>query len=135
METVKCALLLIVLCCAGREALAQFAIVDIAADDKGILIPRLDFNNAPAMPENGLLIYVTANGPDGNDKFYYFNGTNWTSVGRISLPNQTAGDMLYFDGDNWVRLPKGTEGQILIMKNDLPQWKNENKTMYYIEEF
>lgn len=58
------------------------AMLDVNANDKGILIPRLDYNNKPSNPANGLLIYITANGPEGDSAFYYFNGTAWKRVGE-----------------------------------------------------
>jgi hypothetical protein len=42
----------------------------------------------------------------------------------ISVPNQTAGDIIYYNGNTWVRLPKGTDGQILILNKGLPTWQN-----------
>lgn len=36
----------------------------------------------------------------------------------------TKGDLLYFNGTSWVKLPKGDEGQILTIKNGVPTWIN-----------
>lgn len=44
---------------------------------------------------------------------------------KIVLPNMTAGDMMYFDGTNWVRIPKGSTRQILTMSSSgVPVWQN-----------
>ena len=43
----------------------------------GILIPRINYNNRPTVSlTEGLLIYVTSNGPSGNG-FYYYDGDSW----------------------------------------------------------
>lgn len=66
-------------------------------------------------------------------------GTNYTIVGTsqllsvpyalyakssgINIPNQMTGDLMYFDGISWVRLPRGTSGQILAMNSSgQPNW-------------
>lgn len=56
------------------------AILDIKAINKGLLIPRINFNFRPINPANGLLIYVTANGPQGDNAFYFFDGNNWKKL-------------------------------------------------------
>ncbi|WP_118951586.1 exosporium glycoprotein BclB-related protein [Taibaiella helva] len=50
--------------------------LDIAATNKGILIPRITLANRPAAPVDGLLIYQTDNTPG----FYYYNGGSWQRV-------------------------------------------------------
>ncbi len=57
------------------------AMLDVKSTNKGILIPRINYNNKPSVNvEKGMLIFVTANGPFGNDCFYYFDGSNWLRV-------------------------------------------------------
>ncbi|MBT3210234.1 MAG: hypothetical protein HN347_17970, partial [Bacteroidetes bacterium] len=41
------------------------AMLDVKSTNKGMLIPRIDFDDKPASPATGLLIYVSANGPSG----------------------------------------------------------------------
>ena len=41
---------------------------------------------------------------------------------KVQLPNQSPGDMFYFDGNQWVRIPKGNEGQKLTLINGVPTW-------------
>ena len=45
-------------------------------------------------------------------------------ITKISVSSQTQGDILYFDGTNWVRLAKGTAGQTLKMNAGAtaPEW-------------
>jgi hypothetical protein len=56
------------------------SMLDVTSTNKGIIIPRVDFNNLPATPPAGFLVYVTANGPDGNDAFYYHTGAQWRKM-------------------------------------------------------
>ncbi|MFC2086270.1 hypothetical protein ACFLQ9_00975 [Bacteroidota bacterium] len=56
------------------------AMLDVKSTNKGMLIPRIDFNDKPVSPATGLLVYVTANGPVGNNAFYYYNGTDWLKI-------------------------------------------------------
>lgn len=60
------------------------AMLDVAASDKGVLIPRVELNDvstqAPvsAAPVEGLLIYnSTGSEPNG---YYYWDGTQWTDI-------------------------------------------------------
>ena len=55
------------------------AMLEIKSDSKGLLLPRLDFNNRPTTPAEGLLIYVTAHGPTGNG-LYIYDGTGWIKL-------------------------------------------------------
>ena len=34
---------------------------------------------------------------------------------KIALASQAAGDIMYYDGTDWIRLAKGTAGQVLTM--------------------
>jgi len=54
------------------------AILDIKSTNKGILVPRLTQVQriAIANPAEGLLVYQN----DGDDGFYYFDGSNWVSL-------------------------------------------------------
>jgi hypothetical protein len=61
------------------------AALDVKASDKGVLIPRVDFNNLPVSPATGLLVYVTANGSDGNNAFYYYDGSAWTNLSILNF--------------------------------------------------
>jgi len=40
----------------------------------------------------------------------------------IELGSDATGDIMYYDGTNWVRLPKGTDGQILTLSSGVPSW-------------
>jgi len=80
------------------------AALDVKSSDKGVLIPRVDFNNLPLSPATGLLVYVIANGPDGNDAFYYYNGTQWQKLegaaGMVSSQWTNNGSDIYYNTGN-----------------------------------
>lgn len=40
----------------------------------------------------------------------------------IALGSDAAGDVMYYDGTNWVRLPKGTDGQVLTLSSGVSAW-------------
>ncbi len=107
------------------------AALDVKASDKGVLIPRVDFSNLPVSPATGLLVYVTANGPDGDNAFYYYNGTQWQKLsGAAGLENFTESNYTYdaktgvkflatnaANNVDFVIAPKGT-GAILARQPD-----------------
>ena len=61
------------------------------------------------------------------DKLTAGNGINIDGTNQISLniTNQSTGDMMYFDGTNWVKVAAGTTGQILAVNaSGVPEWQN-----------
>ena len=83
------------------------AILDVSSANKGVLIPRLDFVNRPTVGvTTGMLIYVVTNGPDGNNSFYYYDGTQWLKVrNRNDQQNLSLGhDTLFLSQGNYVLL-------------------------------
>lgn len=40
----------------------------------------------------------------------------------FSIPGQAAGDLTYFNGTDWTRLPAGTNGYFLSLAGGLPVW-------------
>jgi hypothetical protein len=70
-------------------------------------------NYAASGSEGGSATSVADNSVDGTD---------------IALGSDAAGDVMYYDGTNWVRLPKGTAGQVLEMNagETAPEWDSDD---------
>lgn len=49
-------------------------------------------------------------------------------TGMVQVSGATDGDMLYYDGGEWNRLGKGSEGTMLTMQSDVPVWKTAGAT-------
>ncbi|MEI7980258.1 MAG: hypothetical protein WCI71_01305, partial [Bacteroidota bacterium] len=99
--------------------------LDVDFASKGLLIPRVALTGttsfAPlAAHVAGMIVYNTATTGDVTPGFYYNNGTRWIA----SIPAGTAaGDMLYWNGSAWVRVPAGTPGQFLqFSPASIPVW-------------
>lgn len=84
----------------GAYTVESSAMLDVKSTDKGMLIPRIDFNDRPTSPATGLLIYVTTNGPEGDNVFYYYNGTVWLKITAVdgSETKVTAGTNISITG-------------------------------------
>jgi hypothetical protein len=79
------------------------AMLDISSTDKGFLIPRIDFNDRPNPALAGLLLYVIANGPYGNNEFYFYDGTRWKTFSPIKLgigDKIMGGTIFWIESDN-----------------------------------
>lgn len=48
-------------------------------------------------------------------------------LSEINIVDQAKGDILYYDGSQWQRLPKGTDNQILQQASDIPSWASPLK--------
>ncbi len=75
------------------------AMLDVKSTDKGMLIPRMDSTQRVAIntPATGLLVYQT----DGEDGFYYFNGSAWVSVRDAdSDPTNETNTSMVFQNDS-----------------------------------
>lgn len=81
------------------------AILDIKADNLGILIPRIASKNRPLLPATGLLIYQTDNTPG----FYYFDGTAWQ---RLSTTTASASSNTEFQLTANLTQPKIGRSQL-----------------------
>lgn len=48
---------------------------------------------------------------------------NAVTGAKIAMGSDAAGDIIYYDGTNFVRLPKGIDGQALKLSGGLPVWQ------------
>ena len=46
------------------------------------------------------------------------------NITKVAVTSQASGDVLYFNGTAWIRLAKGTAGQVLTMNGGAtaPEW-------------
>jgi len=99
--------------------------LDVYFSNKGLLIPRVALtgtaNIAPLSAHvAGMIIYNTATAGDVKPGFYYDNGTKWVTGFPVG---SSLGDMLYWDGTNWILIPVGTSGQYLQLSgSNTPIW-------------
>lgn len=87
----------------------------------------LNFDNGSTFTKS-----VSVSSPSNGDTLYYNSGWNslakgtdgqvlklssgipsWGLPGDLSITSQAQGDILYYNGANWVRLAAGTSGQVL----------------------
>jgi len=69
---------------------------------------------------------LTISGQIGNSVTF----TNWDTnkTDDVTSASPSNGDMLYYNGTNWVSIPKGTTGQVLTMGSaGAPEWQNAIK--------
>lgn len=101
--------------------------LDVDFPDKGLLIPRVALTGtANAAPLSahvaGMIVYNTATAGDVVPGFYYNNGSSWVT----GFPTgNSIGDMLYWNGSIWTRIPVGSTGQYLTLgPASIPFWAN-----------
>ena len=98
------------------------AALEIQDTSRGILIPRMTMvqRNAIQNPAEGLMIYQT----DSTRGFWFWDGILWRMNGFISNPmNGTqGGEMMYWNGNLWLTIPPGLNGQTLTYCDGVPTW-------------
>jgi hypothetical protein len=74
------------------------AMLDVQATDKGVLLPRLDFLDRPDPAAPGLMIFVTANGPQGDNLIYLYNGADWVMLNSTNtlVGSMTEGGVVFW---------------------------------------
>jgi hypothetical protein len=99
--------------------------LDVDFPDKGVLIPRVTLTGTTSFAPlsahvAGMIVYNTATAGDVFPGFYYDNGTKWVAV---YMAGNAVGNMLYWDGSDWVLVPAGLPGQFLkVSDSNLPVW-------------
>lgn len=97
--------------------------LDVTSTTKGLLPPRMNITerNAISSPATGLVIFNTT-----TNSLEIKGDSSWTNLVQAGT---TAGDMNYWNGTSWVRVPAGNNGQFLSFINGVPTWKPiESKT-------
>jgi hypothetical protein len=100
----------------GTNPAHPSAILEVFAENKGILIPRMTAvqRQGIPVPALGLIVFQT----DGNKGLWYYEGVKWNSE---ALGNRV-GEIKYWNGETWVFIPPGENGQNLTICNGIPQW-------------
>ncbi|MFT3751684.1 MAG: hypothetical protein QM800_02020 [Paludibacter sp.] len=99
--------------------------LDVDFADKGILIPRVALTSTSSFAPlsahvAGMIVYNTATTGDISPGFYCDNGSKWVPG---FLRGQSVGDMLYWNGTDWLSIPVGVPGQYLQISGSLiPTW-------------
>jgi len=99
--------------------------LDVNFSDKGLLIPRVTLSSTSSFAPlsahvAGMVVYNTATAGDVIPGFYYDNGTKWIPG---FIKGQSLGDMLYWSGTDWLKIPIGVPGQYLqISGTFIPIW-------------
>jgi hypothetical protein len=94
------------------------SILDISDTARGVVLPRMATSARLRLPNTkGMIVF------DTTAAAYYFNdGTGWTN---LPPKGNSAGDMLYWNGDKWACVSSGLGGQVLTLSNGshIPSWK------------
>jgi len=99
--------------------------LDVDFSNKGLLIPRVSLVSTTSFAPlsahvAGMVVYNTATANDVTPGFYCDNGTKWISG---FIKGQSLGDMLYWNGTDWLRIPIGIPGQYLQISGAfVPTW-------------
>ena len=106
------------------------AMLDVKSPVKGFLPPRVALtaiNSATplVLPATGLFVYNTASAGTAPNNvapgYYCWNGARWVAV--IAPLGTSPGDMLYWNGTQYVGVPAGLPGQFLQMSSMyVPTW-------------
>ena len=115
----------------GTENPDSSAIFDLKSNSKGVLLPRLSEKqrNQINKPAESLIVYQT----DALKGIYIYQNKTWdmlkiastdtTKVNQDVPPGKQGGDILFYNGENWVLLPIGKAGQFLRVGDEsLPGW-------------
>ena len=47
---------------------------------------------------------------------------NTVDGGNLAMGSDAAGDILYYNGTDYIRLAKGTDGDVLTLASGVPTW-------------
>jgi cytoskeletal protein CcmA (bactofilin family) len=70
---------------------------------------------------------------NGNSMIFHVNGSNAITIassliaefhGGFNVGSDASGDILYHNGTKYVRLPKGSDSQVLTLMSGIPSWQD-----------
>jgi hypothetical protein len=116
----------------GTTTPANSALIDMTSTTKGFLPPRMTTSERTSIvtPAPGLLVFQT----DAPSGYYYWDNSKWIPI--VSPQGLNIGDMLYWNGTQWVCIPVGINGQSLILSNGIPTWAGiQLPTDFFLDNF
>jgi hypothetical protein len=101
---------------------AVSAILDVAAANKGLLMPRLANHETVPAPATGLIVYNTT-----TNTFWYFNGTIWIEI------RQGPFELVDLDGDTRVTVEWNPDEDIIrfFCASAVDQMRFNGKTLHF----
>ena len=104
--------------------------VDLTTKVTGTLAVANGGTGATTLTANNVLLgngtsALQAVSPGTNGNILTSNGTTWTSAapsGILPTTGNISGDMIYWDGNAWVKVAAGSNGQALIFSGGKPVW-------------
>jgi hypothetical protein len=110
----------------------EFGIISVVVGEgtpvTGVFI-SIDWSNAPyflnvKVDAEDMGTSMLNSVPYANFAAKSFTSVSADNANGLTVSGAAAGDLLYFNGTNWVRLPKGTDSQVLILESGVPAWKD-----------
>jgi len=108
---------------ADGSAADNSAMLDVKSTSKGLLPPRMTHAqlNAINNPADGLIVYCTDCGSNGVGALSMFMAGAWHAINQQT--GNSTGDMLFWNGTDWVMIPVGQPGQYLrLALSNTPVW-------------
>ena len=112
------------------------AVVHDGSKTGGYPLCKADLSNADIINKIGITELNVSDGTNGQVLSTNGSGslvfsditvsTNSVNGTMIALGSDAQGDMMFYNGTDWVRLPKGSAGQVLEMNSGAtaPEWKD-----------
>ena len=60
---------------------------------------------------------------------------NTVDGGNLAMGSDAAGDILYYNGTDYIRLAKGTDGQILKLASGVPTWADASSGLTEVDQW
>jgi trimeric autotransporter adhesin len=104
---------------------AVSAILDVAAPNKGLLMPRLANHETVPAPATGLIVYNTS-----TNTFWYFNGVIWVEL------RPGAAELVDLDGDTRVTVEWNPDEDIIrfFAASAVDQMRFNGKTLHFTSD-
>ncbi|HEY1041565.1 MAG TPA: tail fiber domain-containing protein [Candidatus Paceibacterota bacterium] len=104
------------------EKLANKSVNSFALDDYSVITSKIGTQaiTADKLADNSILTNAIGNGAITTNKIL----DNAVTGAKIQLGADAVGDIMYYDGTDYVRLPAGINGQVLGLTGGIPSWED-----------